>query len=267
MTEPRIGAAKGYNTTVFFDEGALDGKARIPSACAVIVDDVDAIHKAIESTIHRLALRRDFRLESASGDFRTRGFHHAEDPPIARHEFLRLIPTLDLEWWCSSNLQPSSDPYDTLANQFQWLAERILRKLRNKNVTFVFEQNSRLNGTFRKIVDISVLRSGYDPLLVSHRIGDKQDRALSIADYCISVSSKAIVVWMDSCCDTSKLPARFQYRNFALIEKACSVLHPWGMNRSLSSRTSGRLLDRSYFQLTGHHRDSCSRSIDHEVSS
>lgn len=267
MVEQGTEATKSCTTTVFLDEGALDGPARIPSACAVVVEDVEGVQNAIETTIHKLSLRRDFRLESASKDFRDRGFHHAEDPFIARQEFLHLIPKLDLDWWCSSNLQPSSDSYETLAKQFQWVVERILLKLQNKNVNFVFEENSRLNSTFGTIVNMSTSKSEYNPALVNYRIGRKKDRVLSVADYCISVSSQALVEWMKACCDKSELHSRYQYRNYALLEKACSVLHPWGMKRSLSSRTSGRLLDRSYFQLTGHHHDSCSRSTSDQVYS
>lgn len=216
--------------------------------------------------IHQLWLTPDFQLESAAKNLRDRGFHHAEDPPIARRRFIELIPTLDIEWWCSSNLQPSSDSYATLPFQFQWLLERILQKLENSAVRFVFEQNSRLNKIYPSLVHTAVNKVGYDPDLVHHTIGDKQDRALAIADYCISVTSQAIVTWRESCCDISKLPNTFQYRNYARLEVACSVIYAWDLKKSLSSRTSGRLLDRSYYEVTGHHTDSCVRKTIDRVN-
>ncbi|MVT25728.1 hypothetical protein [Nesterenkonia alkaliphila] len=258
---PESGPKTGHSSpvTIFLDEGALDGEFRFPSACAVVVEDVETVQTTIEKTIHELALSQDFRMESTAAEFASRGFHHSQDPLIAKREFIKIIPKLNLDWWCSSHLNPSDDPYSTLDKQFQWVMDRILLKLKSRPVEFVFEQNSKLNRSFRGWVDNSTLRSGYDSSLVSYRIGTKADRVLSVADYCISVSSQAISKWMALCCETSKLPNYFCYRNFALLERSCSVLHPWGMKRSLSSRTSGRLKDRSYFQLTGEHRPTCSR--------
>lgn len=243
--------------TVFLDEGALDGKHRYPSVCAVVVDDAESVHKAIEQTIHKLALRGDFRLEKAADGFRERGFHHVDDPLVARQEFLRLIPRLDVEWWCASNLLPHSDPYDSLPAQFEWLLEKILKKAKNKRLKFVFEQNARLNSLYPRIVQNSIAKAGYDHNLVRCEIGDKSVRALSIADYCIAVCTEAITVWRQLCCNLSGLQAKHEYRTYAHLEPACSVLFASNIRKSLSSRSSRRLIDHSYFEVTGKHNKSC----------
>lgn len=252
--------------TVFLDEGALDGDYRFPSACAVLVGDVDLIDQKIESTIHRLLLRPDFSLEPAAKKFRSTGFHHVEDNVLAQNTFLNLLPRLDFHWWCSSDLQPPADPYVALPNQFEWIVHKILQKLKDKRVHFVFEQNERLNRQFSSIVESAVKKAKYDPQLVTFSIGTKKNRALAIADYCIAIATQAISVWMDACCDVSKLHRKYQYRTFASIEPLCSVLFSSNLNRSISSRSSTRLGDKSYFQLAGRHNTTCGQKASSEVS-
>ena len=253
--------------TVFLDEGALDGRHRYPSVCAVVVDDVAAVNSAIEDAIHKLALKPDFRLEKSFDGFRKRGFHHVDDPVVAQQSFLQLLPSFDIEWWCASNLNPDSDPYDTLPDQFEWLLEGILRKSKDKNIRFVFEQNSRLNGLYPMIVEKSTARAKYDPKLVSFGIGTKSDRALSIADYCISIGTSALTAWMEFCCDTYKLTEKHEYRSYVVMEPSCSVFFAWDFQRSLSSRSSGRLHERTYFDFAGVHHETCRNFIDVHVTS
>ncbi|MHA7275733.1 hypothetical protein ACX80O_04280 [Arthrobacter sp. Hz1] len=252
---------------MFLDEGALDGDARFPSACAVIVGNVQSIEAAIEQAIRSLLLRPDFRLEPSAQKFEKTGFHHVEDNFIAKQAFLNLLPKLDFDWWCSSNLEPSEDSYATLSDQFGWLVMGILRKLKDKQVHFVFEQNDRLKGQFSEIVQTAIERTNYDPALVSHSIGTKQDRSLAIADYCIAIATQAIAVWMKACCDVAKARKEHPYRTLASIEPSCSVLYSWDIGKSISSRSSGRLGDRSYFQLAGRHHSSCSHGRSTQVLS
>lgn len=250
-----------HSKTVFLDEGALNGDARFPSACAVVVDDVDAVRSQIDSSIHKLTLRPEFRLEATPKNLRDVGFHHADDNHLAKRTFIDLLPRLDFEWWCSSNLHAPTDPYTTLSNQFEWLVERILQK--NKKtltpVNFIFEQNPRLNSEFSRVLDRALTSSKYPASMASLAISGKQEHLLAIADYCIAISSQAIKVWRKACCDISGLHKNYQYRDFAAIELKCSVLDAWEMPRSLSTRPSRLLQGRTYFQLSGVHHPSCSR--------
>lgn len=258
---------KEHRITVLLDEGALDGDARFPSACAVIVGNFESVEEEIAKSMKNLLLRPDFRLEPGAEQFERTGFHHVEDNLIARQAFLNLLPRLDFDWWCSSNLEPTIDPYATLPHQFQWLIERILQKLKDENVHFIFEQNDRLKGLFSQIIDLAVEKTNYNSELVSHSIGSKQDRSLAIADYCIAIATQAIAVWMKACCEVTQARMQHPYRTFRRIEPSCSVLYSWDMKESISSRSSGRLGDRSYFQLAGRHHPDCSHGASSQVSS
>jgi hypothetical protein len=251
---------------VFLDEGALDGDARFPSASAVIVGDAPAISEQIEDLIHELTLQPDFQLEPKAAHLERVGFHHVDDNVLAKSRFKALLPRLDFEWLCSSNLfVGDGDPYDTLPDQFEWVVRRVLQKYRGRNVNLIFEQNHRMQMQYKDIVE-SAAKSTRTPLvLISHSIGTKADRVLSVADYCIAISAQAIKAWMDLCCDTHRLHKKFEYRDFAAIEPMCSSLFASNFRKSVSSR-SARLADHTYFEVTGVHAASCALAAPHSIS-
>ena len=242
------------------DEGALDGGARFPSASAVIVRDAAAVSRQIEDLIHELNLQPDFQLEPKAAHLERTGFHHVEDNVLAKSRFKALLPRLDFEWLCSSNLLlGDEDPYDSLPTQFEWLVTRILQKYRDREVNIVFEQNQRLQTRYPLIIRTAAKAARTSLDLVSHSIGTKADRVLSIADYCIAISTQAIKVWTDLCCDIHLLPKKFEYRDFALIEPSCSALFASNFRKSVSSRTV-RLADHTYFEVAGVHARNCSKA-------
>lgn len=260
MTECFSRDLQTESVRVFLDEGALDGEARFPSACAVVVADLEHLNFQIENLIHEISLQPDFQLESAAANFEEIGFHHVDDNLLARERFKGLLPKLDFEWWCSVNLDTGlADPYDTLPAQFVWLVSRILQKYRGSSVHFVFEQNHRLRNQFRVIIDSSVTLTRTVPDLVTFSIGSKSDRALSIADYCIAVASQAIRVWAEACCESQTLARKYQYRSFASIEPLCSTLFAANLRKSISNRAT-RLADRTFFEVAQFHWPSCHRS-------
>lgn len=242
---------------VFLDEGALDGDARFPSASAVIVRDAAAVSEQIEDLIHELTLQPDFQLEPNAARLERIGFHHVDDNFLAKSRFKALLPRLDFEWLCSSNLLVGTDdPYDTLPAQFEWVVSRTLQKYRGRKLSFVFEQNQRLQMQYPRIVESAAEATRTPLALVSLSIGTKTDRVLSVADYCISVSAQAIKVWMDLCCEIHRLHKKFEYRDFASIEPLCSSLFASNFRKSVSSRAT-RLADHTYFEVTGVHAASC----------
>jgi hypothetical protein len=243
--------------TVFLDEGALDGDARLPSACAVIVGDVASATEQIENLIHELTLQPAFRLEPGAARFGEVGFHHVEDNFLAKERFKGLLPRMDFEWWCSANLDTQADdPYANLPDQFRWVTGRILQKYRGRRVHFVFEQNDRLRTHFPSIVESAVTTAGISADLVTFSIGTKLDRVLSVADYCIALASQATKVWMETCCDTHTLHRKHPYRSFAEIEPLCSTLFAANFRKSISNRAT-RLADHSFFEVAGFHSASC----------
>lgn len=244
---------------VFLDEGALDGTARFPSACAVVVKDDLAVAQQIEELIHELSLRPDFQLERGASLLEKTGFHHVEDNVLAAESFRKLMPSIDFDWWCSSNLEPGKDPYDQLPDQFSWLVTGIMQKYKARDVVFVFEQNQRLNTLFAKIVEDGARKAKVSPKLASFRVGTKADKVLSVADYCMAYASQAIRFWINDCCDTEKFRSRFQYRDFALLETSCSTLFAYNYNKAISNR-SIRMLDHSFPSVSGFHQPSCSQA-------
>lgn len=245
---------------VFLDEGALDGDARFPAVCAVVVQDSGGVSEQIENLIHELYLQPDFQLEPRAAHLELTGFHHVDDNYLAKSRFKALLPRLDFEWMCSSNLDiADGDPYDLLPAQFEWILRRVLQRYRNRSVHFVFEQNQRLQAQYESILHSATTITGRSISDVSHSIGTKADRVLSVADYCIALSAQAIKAWKDVCCDITSLNRRRAYRDFALIEPLCSALFASNIPKILSNR-SIRLADHSYFDVTGMHSGSCSLS-------
>lgn len=244
---------------VFLDEGALDGTARFPSACAVVVKDDLNVAQQIEELMHELSLRPDFQLERGAPLLEETGFHHVEDNVLAAESYRKMIPSIDFEWWCSSNLEPAKDPYDQLPDQFSWLVTGIMQKYRSRNVAFVFEQNPRLNSIFPKIIESGIRKAAASPDLASFRVGTKADRVLSVADYCMAYASQAIRFWVNDCCDMEKFRSRFQYRDFALLEKSCSTLFASNYGKAISNRST-RILDHSFPSVSGFHQPSCSQA-------
>lgn len=244
---------------VFLDEGALDGDARLPSACAVIVGDAPSVTDQIENLIHELTLQPSFRLEPRAARFEEVGFHHVEDNVLAKDRFKALLPRMDFEWWCSSNLDAGEDPYETLPDQFRWIATGILQKYRGRSINFVFEQNDRLRGHFPSIVQSAVKAARISADLVTFSIGSKRDRILSVADYCIALASNATKTWMEVCCETRTLSGKYQYRSFAEIEPLCSALFAANLQKSISNRAT-RLADHTFFEVAGFHWSSCSQT-------
>lgn len=245
---------------VFLDEGALNGDARFPSASAVIVRDAAAVSEQIEDLIHELNLQPDFQLEPNAARLERIGFHHVDDNFLAKSRFKALLPRLDFEWLCSSNLLVGDDdPYKTLPAQFEWVVTRTLQKYRGREVNFVFEQNQRLQARYPLIVRSAAEAARTSLALVSHSIGTKADRVLSIADYCIAISTQAIKVWAELCCDIHRLPKKFEYRDFATIEPSCSSLYASNFRKSVSSRAV-RLADHTYFEVTGIHAPTCTKA-------
>lgn len=242
---------------VFLDEGALDGDARFPSAAGIIAGDASAISAQIDDLIVELSLQPDFQLEPKAARLEHVGFHHVDDNFLARSRFKTLLPHLNFEWLCSSNLLiGDDDPYETLPDQFEWVASRILQKYRGRNVHFVFEQNHRLQKRYPGIVEAAAKSTRTPLTLVTHSIGTKTDRPLSIADYCIAISAQALKGWIDVCCEVNLLQKQFEYRDFAAIEPLCSLLFASNLRRSISGRNL-RLADHSYFEITGFHTASC----------
>lgn len=249
---------------VYLDEGALDGKARLPSACAVVVGDAPSVTKQIETLIHELTLEPSFRLERNAARFEEIGFHHVEDNFYAKERFRALLPKLDFEWWCSSNLGAGNDPYEILPDQFCWIITGILQKYPGRNIKFIFEQNDKLKEHYPAIIRSAVAAARTSPDLATFSIGSKLDRILSIADYCIAIASGITKMWMESCCNPSSLSGTFQYRNFAAIEPLCSILFAANLQKSISSRAT-RLSDHSFFEMAGVHMSSCGQIADHKI--
>lgn len=242
---------------VYLDEGALDGPARTPSACAVVVGDHQHIARQIDTLIRELVLDPAFEHESNYENFAANGFHHCDDNTLAVTRFIKLLPNLDFEWWCVADLSlTTTDPYEQLPAQFQWLATNILKKYRNLHVEFIFEQNERLNHLYPEIVRRATKDSGGSTARATCLIAGKENRILSIADYCIAISSQALTAWQTACCSMEELTKRHQYRTFLGIEPLCSTLYAFDFNRSLSNRSS-RLGSQSYFQRMGVHHPSC----------
>lgn len=256
----------GTPRTIFLDEGALDGKARFPSACAVVVEDEKAVETAINVAMGRLLVRPDFSLEPRYNSFRNTGFHYVEDNFLARQTFISLIATLDVEWWCVSNLHPFEDPYETLPQQFEWIIEGIFKRFKTSRLHFVFENNSRLDSAMAEIVESTARSARGSPEHVTFSVGTKSTRALALADYCLGVSSHALLAWIKACCATEDLNDAYEYRQFTTIEPSCSVLYSWDALKVLSSRPS-RLADKTYFDVTGSHSPSCSREASDRVTS
>lgn len=123
----------------------------------------------------------------------------------------------------------------------------------------MFEQNQRLQTQYPRIVRSAAEAARTSLDLVSHAIGTKADRVLSVADYCIAISTQAIKVWTELCCDIQLLPKKFEYRDFAGIEPSCSVLFASNFRKSVSSRAV-RLADHTYFDVAGVHARSCSKA-------
>lgn len=243
--------------TVFLDEGALDGDARFPSACAVIFGSVTDATAQIENLIHELALQPDFELEPSSARFQQIGFHHVDDNFLAKQRFNGLLPRLDFEWWCSMNLDSEvEDPYTVLPDQFRWIVQRILQKYRERSIHFVFEQNERMRSKFPFIVQSAAINAKSQIDLVTYAVGTKNDRVLSVADYCIALASQAVLVWMEACCETKSLHKRHEYRSFAAVEPLCSTLFAANISKSLSNRAK-RLGEQSYYEVTGSHSACC----------
>lgn len=246
---------------VFLDEGALDGDARFPSAGAVIVGDATAVSEQIEELILELSLQPDFQLEPKAGQLESVGFHHVDDNFLAKSRFKTLLPRMDFEWLSSANIHVGdADPYDLLPAQFEWVVRRILQKYRGRHLHFTFEQNQRMQTQFAGIVEAAAAVTGTPVDSLSTSIGTKNDRVLSIADYCIAISTQAIKVWMDSCCDNRRLGRNFKYRDFAAIEPLCSTLFASDLRKSVSSRAT-RLADHTYFDVSGVHSASCAEAV------
>lgn len=247
---------------VFLDEGALDGDARFPSAGAVILGDARAASEQIEELILELSLQPDFQLEPKAGQLESIGFHHVDDNLLAKSRFKTLLPRLDFEWLSSANLHVGdADPYEMLPAQFEWVVRRVLQKYRGRQVHFIFEQNQRMQGHFASIVEAAAAATGTTLDSLSTSIGTKKNRVLSIADYCIAISTQAIKVWMDLCCDDHRLSKDFKYRDFASIEPLCSTLFASDLRKSVSSRAA-RLADHTYFEISGAHTASCTQASD-----
>ena len=246
--------------SVYLDEGALDGPARAPSACAVVVGDHEHIARQIDTLIRELVLDPAFEHEPNYENFAKNGFHHCDDNTLAVTRFIELLPDLDFEWWCAVDLsQQITDPYEQLPAQFQWLATNILKKYRNFQVEFIFEQNERLNRLYPEIIRRATVDSGRPTGSETVRIASKQNRILSIADYCIAISSQALTAWRTACCNAKELTKRHQYRTFLGIEPLCSTLYSFDLKIGLSNRSS-RLASRSYFQRMGTHHSSCPKA-------
>ena len=219
--------------------------------------DAAAVSEQIEDLIHELALQPNFQLEPNAARLESIGFHHVEDNFLAKSRFKALLPRLDFEWLCCSNLLVGDDdPYDLLPAQFIWVVSRALQKYRGREVKFIFEQNQRLQTQYSVIIE-SAAKATHTPLaLVSHSIGTKADRVLSVADYCIAIATQALKVWMDTCCDIRRLPRKFEYRDFVTIEPSCSSLFASNFRKSVSSRAA-RLADHTYLDVAGVHASTC----------
>ncbi|MEE2569732.1 hypothetical protein V1638_10040 [Pseudarthrobacter sp. J64] len=245
---------------VFLDEGALDGDARFPSAGAVIVGDAADASEQIEELMLELSLQPDFRLEPKADKLERVGFHHVEDNVLAKSRFKSLLPRLDFDWLSSANLHVGDeDPYDLLPVQFEWVVRRTLQKYRGRNLHFIFEQNQRMQAQFAGIVEAAAAATGTTSDSLSTSIGTKNDRALAIADYCIAISTQAIKVWMEQCCDNLRLGKDYRYRDFAAIEPSCSTLFAADLRRSVSNRAA-RMIDHTYFDVSGLHSASCTKA-------
>ncbi|WP_157103216.1 hypothetical protein [Neomicrococcus aestuarii] len=243
---------------VVLDEGALNGETCFPSACAVVLGDAAKAKEQVELGIRQLMLKPEFRLEPSATKFRDEGFHHVSDNLLARNHFLSLLPKVDYEWVCATNLTVGSDdPYEMLPSQFLWVTTRILEKYKGNRVNLVFEQNQRLNNQFQAIVEAAAEVAGVPMPNVTVSIEGKENRVLAIADYCIALSSQAIGEWRKKCCKEHDLSSSYQYRNFAGVELRCSSLFAIDLRKGLSSRSS-RLNDKSYYEVAGQHNENCS---------
>lgn len=266
VTVDKIFNGSGYDARmksiqVFFDEGALDGKYRLPSACAVVIGDAEAADSQIENLVHELSLQPGFRLENGADSFSENGFHHVDDNFATREKFKQLLPRIDFEWWCSSSFEAgTTDPYESLPDQFIWVTTGILQKYKKNNIHIVFEQNDRLTKHFSRIVDSAMELAGRKKGAVEYSIGTKRDRVLSIADYCISITSQAVHIWMNVCCDTKALKAKHEYRSFADIEPSCSTLFAATYQRSISRRAQ-RMGDHSFYEISGIHSPGCKQPV------
>ncbi|HKU01542.1 MAG TPA: hypothetical protein VJQ80_01910, partial [Arthrobacter sp.] len=186
---------------VYLDEGALDAhkdkatkevNAAVPSVAAVVLHNPDSVREEILTLERKLLLDPSFRLEGNASRFKSNGFHHTHDPTVARVRFTEAMSNFSFSWYSSSLIDSRPKPlHRSIEAQYVHLISAIAQKFHDKNISFVFEQNTSLNKKYKQIVEQSLL--SISSTLPSYKvsIAGKEERLLALPDYCIAISADA----------------------------------------------------------------------------
>ncbi len=174
--------------TVFLDESGIHADSEQVLVGAVVTPDVKELEAQLVK-VHSDVLADDMHWNNyvKRGEFETQGFHHCEDSESVRGAFVGAMRKMDFRAHVVFSRRESGvEDVDLLLNMYYVLIRNILIRYQTVEVLFVFENESRLDNLYSRIVEIA--REDLKHVGVANVcIGKKTAPVLAVVDYTLAL--------------------------------------------------------------------------------
>lgn len=183
--------------SVFLDESGTHDGAEVVLAGAVVTPDAVGMEQQVVEAAHD-ALADDVLWPSRKKRvaFERAGFHYTDDQPATRERFLLAIRRMDYRAHVAFSRHASGvEGVELLVNMYYTLTRNIMLRYRTEEIWFIFEEESRMNGLYSRIVGAAqadIQQSLGLRVEVHTARATKQAPVLGVVDYVLAVASHAL---------------------------------------------------------------------------
>lgn len=210
---------------IFLDESGTSADEPYTLVCATVFADVEAAESLVASAFQRavgnVALWPD---EARRRQFSATGYHFAEDSETVRATLLEAMAQLDFRAYAVFGVNSGVETTDRLVHMYGLLLRSLIPRYKDASPTYVFEQNTSMNGLYGQLWDYSRSETGAPSAPVL--IGDKRAPCLAVTDYVLGVTRQHLV----------ENPPDFQERRFAALGPKFAYLVDYDDDRHYGGR-------------------------------
>jgi hypothetical protein len=181
----------------FLDESGTHAGSEVVLVGAVVTPDVATLESKIVTAAEDVyADTALWAQQGAQDTFLRRGFHFTEDSVAVRERFVSAIRVMDYRAHVAFSRHGSGvEGIALLVNMYYTLTRNLMLRYRTEQVLFVFEEESRMNSIYSKIVGAARddIASAHGVRVdVTAQIGNKAAPAMGVVDYILAIAGNAL---------------------------------------------------------------------------
>lgn len=182
--------------SVFLDESGTHAGSQLILVGAVVTPDASRMERQVVDAAHdAIADPALWESEAKRDKFEGEGFHFSSDGVAVQERFLLDIRKMDYRGHIAiSRGESGVEGVDLLVNMYYTLTRNLALRYRAQQVQFVFEEESRMNSLYARIVGAvrdDLKKAQELELRLSCAIASKEAPILGVTDYLLGVTRRA----------------------------------------------------------------------------